>query len=173
MDLRSSIRTIPDFPKPGILFRDITTLLKDSLAYKEAIDRLAATVRNLNVDIVVGPEARGYAIGAPLAYAVGAGFALARKPGKLPYKAIRRDYGLEYGQDALEMHVDAILPGQRVILCDDLLATGGTALAVCKLVEELGGVIVGARFVIELKGMGGREALAGYDVYSRLSCDGD
>lgn len=173
MDLRKTIRTVPDFPKPGILFRDITTLLRDPAAYRETIDRLADSVRALKPDIVVGPEARGYAIGAPLAYALGAGFALARKPGKLPYKTVRRDYGLEYGADSLEMHIDAIEPGQRVVVCDDLLATGGTARAVCELVEELGGTVVAARFVIELAGMGGRDKLAGYDVASLFEFEGE
>jgi adenine phosphoribosyltransferase len=173
MDLRQVIRTIPDFPKPGIQFRDVTTLLKDAKAYRETIDRMVESLHGMKVDVVVGPEARGYAIGAPLAYALGAGFALARKPGKLPYKAIRKEYGLEYGQDALEMHIDAITPGQRVLVGDDLLATGGTARAVCAMVEELGGVVVAARFVIELQGMGGREALAGYDVESLFSFEGD
>lgn len=173
MELRKTIRTIPDFPKEGIQFRDITTLLRDPQAYRQMIDSLADSVRALRPDIIVGPEARGYAIGAPLAYALGAGFVLARKPGKLPYKTVRRDYGLEYGVDSLEMHIDAIAPGQRVVVCDDLLATGGTARAVCELVEELGGVVVAARFVIELDGMGGRELLKKYDTQTLIVFEGD
>ncbi len=173
MNLKDTIRTVPDFPKPGILFRDITTLLKDPVAYREAIDRIADSLRDKQIDIVVGPEARGYIIGAPLAYALGAGFVLARKPGKLPADAISFDYGLEYGQDSLQMHTDAIRPGQRVVVADDLLATGGTALAVCKLVEKLGGEIVAARFLIELPELRGREKLTGYDLLSLIEFEGD
>ena len=173
MILKDYIRTIPDFPKPGIQFRDVTTLLRDPAAYRETIDRIADSVRHLQPDIIVGPEARGYAIGAPLAYALGAGFALARKPGKLPFASIRCEYGLEYGKDVLEMHIDAITPGQRVVVCDDLLATGGTAHAVCRLVEQLGGIVVAARFVIELEGMGGRDAISAYDTQSLFVYEGD
>lgn len=171
MNLKDTIRSIPDFPKPGIIFRDITTLLKDPLAYRQAIDEIAAGLDGKNIDIVVGPEARGYIVGAPLAYALGAGFVLARKPGKLPAETISHSYGLEYGQDMLQMHVDAIKPGQRVLLADDLLATGGTALAVCRLVEQLGGEVVAARFLIELTALGGREKLTQYDTHSLMSYD--
>ncbi len=168
MDLRSTIRSIPDFPKEGVLFRDVTTLIKNPAAYRELIDELAAGIKDQNIDIVVGPEARGFVIGSALAYALGAGFVLARKPGKLPYKTIRHEYALEYGTDSLEIHVDAIEPGQRVVVVDDLLATGGTALATIQLVEQAGGVVVAARFAIELSDLGGREALAGYDVAAAI-----
>lgn len=164
MDLKSTIRSIPDFPKPGILFRDVTTLIKDPAAYRQLIDELAQSVADRKVDIVIGPEARGFVIGSALAYALGAGFVLARKPGKLPYKTMSYEYALEYGTDSLEIHVDAIKPGQKVVVVDDLLATGGTALATIKLVEQAGGEVVAARFAIELSDLGGRKALAGYDV---------
>ncbi|HOG00961.1 MAG TPA: adenine phosphoribosyltransferase [Clostridia bacterium] len=168
MDLRSTIRSIPDFPKAGVLFRDVTTLIKNPEAYRALIDGLANDVRHKNIDLVVGPEARGFVIGSALAYALGAGFVLARKPGKLPYKTIRHEYALEYGTDSLEIHVDAIEPGQRVVVVDDLLATGGTALATIRLVEQAGGVVVAARFAIELSELGGREALRGYDVAAAI-----
>ena len=166
MDLKSKIRTIPDFPKEGILFRDVTTLLKDKEGYHELVDLIADSLRDKNVDLVVGPEARGFVVGSAVAYALGAGFVLARKPGKLPCKTMRYEYGLEYGADVLEIHEDSILPGQRVVIIDDLLATGGTALATVKLCEQAGGIVVGARFVIELSDLNGREQLAGYDVES-------
>lgn len=164
MDLKNTIRSIPDFPKPGILFRDVTTLIKDPAAYRQLIDELALSLADRKVDIVIGPEARGFVIGSALAYALGAGFVLARKPGKLPYKTMSYEYALEYSTDSLEIHVDAIKPGQRVVVVDDLLATGGTAIATIKLVEQAGGVVVAARFAIELSDLGGRAALAGYDV---------
>ncbi len=166
MDLKSKIRTIPDFPKEGILFRDVTTLLKDKEGYRELVDGITATLKDKRVDLVVGPEARGFVVGSAVAYALGAGFVLARKPGKLPCKTMRYEYGLEYGADVLEIHEDSIEPGQRVVIIDDLLATGGTALATIKLCEQAGGVVVGARFVIELSDLDGRSALAGYDVES-------
>ena len=134
MDLKEKIRSIPDFPIPGVLFRDITTLLKDGEGYRALIDALADSLRDVPVDLVIGPEARGFVIGSALAYALGAGFVVARKPGKLPCKTMRYEYGLEYGSDVLEIHEDAICPGQRVVIVDDLLATGGTALATAKLV---------------------------------------
>lgn len=138
MDLASTIRSIPDFPKKGILFRDVTTLIKNPEAYRQLISELADSVRDMGVELVVGPEARGFVIGSALAYALGAGFVLARKPGKLPYKTIRHEYALEYGTDSLEIHVDSIELGQRVVVVDDLLATGGTALATIRLVEQAG-----------------------------------
>ncbi|HWQ58107.1 MAG TPA: adenine phosphoribosyltransferase [Clostridia bacterium] len=168
MDLRSTVRSLPDFPKKGILFRDVTTLIKNPEAYRQLIDELADSVRDKKADLVVGPEARGFVIGSALAYALGAGFVLARKPGKLPYKTIRHEYALEYGTDSLEIHVDAIEPGQRVVVVDDLLATGGTALATIRLVEQAGGVVVAARFAIELSELGGREALRDYDVATAI-----
>ena len=164
MDLRDSIRTIPDFPKEGIIFRDVTTLFKDPVAYRQLIDGIVDSLGGAKVDLVVGPEARGFVLGSALAYAMGVGFVLARKPGKLPYKTIRYEYELEYGTDALEIHVDSIQPGHRVLVVDDLLATGGTALATIRLVEQAGGQVVAARFAIELSDLNGRENLAGYDV---------
>lgn len=168
MDLESTIRSIPDFPKKGILFRDVTTLIKNPVAYRQLIDELAESLSGQHIDLVVGPEARGFVIGSALAYALGAGFVLARKPGKLPYKTIKHEYALEYGTDSLEMHVDAIQPGQRVVVADDLLATGGTALATIRLVEQAGGKVAAARFVIELSDLGGREALKGYDAKAAI-----
>ena len=167
MDFASKIRNIPDFPIEGVLFRDITTLIRDKDAYPALIDEMAASLSDREVDLVIGPEARGFVIGAALAYALGAGFVVARKPGKLPYKTMRYEYGLEYGNDILEIHEDAIQPGQRVVFADDLLATGGTALATLKLVEQAGGIVVGVRIAIELSSeFDGRKPLAGYDVQS-------
>lgn len=167
MDFTTRIRNIPDFPIQGVLFRDITTLLKDKEAYPALIDAIADSLRDREVDLVIGPEARGFVIGSALAYALKAGFVVARKPGKLPCKTMRYEYGLEYGADVLEIHEDAIQPGQRVVFADDLLATGGTALATLKLVERAGGIVVGVRFAIELSSeFDGRKPLAGYDVQS-------
>lgn len=164
MDLKDSIRTIPDFPKAGIIFRDVTTLFKDPVAYKQLVDGIVESLNGQTIDVVVGPEARGFVLGSALAYALGAGFVLARKPGKLPCKTIRHEYALEYGTDALEIHTDAIQPGERVLVVDDLLATGGTALATIRLVEQAGGKVAAARFAIELSDLSGRELLKGYDV---------
>lgn len=164
MDLKKSIRVIPDFPKEGVRFKDITTLLKDKEAYNYTIDNLVEYCKDKDVDVIVGPEARGFVIGAPLAYGLRVGFVPVRKPGKLPAKSITYEYDLEYGKDALEIHEDAISPGERVIIADDLLATGGTALATAKLVESLGGVVVGFVFVIELGYLKGRELLSDYEV---------
>ena len=166
--LTELIRTNPDFPKKGILFRDITTLLKDPKGYHDAVAALADSLSGLDVDLVIGPEARGFIIGSAVAYAVGAGLVLARKPGKLPAKTIGYQYDLEYGSNRLEIHQDAILPGQRVAIVDDLLATGGTAVAACELVKQLGGEVVALRFLIELDDLKGREALAGYDVQTLI-----
>lgn len=169
MDLKEKIRSIPDFPIEGVLFRDITTLLKDKEGYHALIEQMADLLKDKNVDLIVGPEARGFVIGSALAYAVGAGFVVARKPGKLPCKAIRYEYGLEYGTDALEIHEDAIQPGQRVVIVDDLLATGGTALAAAKLVEQMGGEVVSMCFAIELASeFDAREILKDYDVHTVL-----
>ncbi len=168
MNLKDTIRTIPDFPKEGILFRDVTTLIKNPAAYHQLIDELAQSVKGMDIDVVVGPEARGFVIGSALAYALGAGFVLARKPGKLPCKTIRHEYALEYGTDAIEIHEDAIVPGQRVVVVDDLLATGGTALATIRLVEQAGGKVVAARFAIELAELGGKEVLKDYNVYAAM-----
>ena len=167
MDLKEKIRSIQDFPVKGVLFRDITTLLKDKEGYHALIETIADSLRDRRVDLVIGPEARGFVIGAALAYALHAGFILARKPGKLPCETMRYEYGLEYGADVLEIHKDSIQPGQKVVIVDDLLATGGTALATIKLVEQAGGEVVGVRFAIELASeFDGRAPLKGYDVQS-------
>lgn len=159
MDLRSVVREIPDFPKPGINFKDITPILANGQALREVIGRFASHFRPKAVDMVVGVESRGFLFGAPLAYELGCGFALVRKPGKLPCAVERVEYALEYGTDALEIHRDAVQPGQRVLMVDDLLATGGTIGAAMDLVSRLGGDIIGAAFVIELAFLGGRAKL--------------
>ncbi|MDQ0188725.1 adenine phosphoribosyltransferase [Alicyclobacillus cycloheptanicus] len=164
MNFESQIRDVPDFPQPGILFKDITPLLADGPTYRAAINELADFARQCGADVIVGPEARGYVVGAPLAYATGVGFVPVRKRGKLPWKTIGVEYALEYGTDRLEMHADAILPGQRVLLADDLLATGGTMGACAALVQQLGGVLAGAAFLIELSHLGGRAKLQGIEV---------
>ncbi len=164
--LKATIRSIPDYPQKGILFRDITTLLKDKDAYCALIDAIADKLRPLNIDIVIGPEARGFVIGSAVAYAIGAGFVLARKPGKLPCDVISVDYGLEYGSDCLEIHKDAIRPGMRVAIVDDLLATGGTAAAVVKLVQDMGAEVVAAAFAIELEELNGKSMLGTAEVLS-------
>ncbi len=166
MDFKQYIRVIPDFPQPGIRFKDITTLLKDGPAYKAAIDELAAFARELNVDVIAGPEARGFVVGAPLSYTLGIGFVPIRKSGKLPYESIKADYSLEYGKDALAVHVDAIQPGQRVLIADDLLATGGTIQTTINLIEQLGGKVVGAAFFIELNYLDGRQKMGDIPVKS-------
>ncbi|MFO7294921.1 MAG: adenine phosphoribosyltransferase [Clostridia bacterium] len=171
MDLKSKIRVVLDFPKPGISFKDITTLLKDREAYIYTIDSLVSFCKEKGAELIVGPEARGFVLGAPVAYALKVGFVPVRKPGKLPAETVRYEYGLEYGSDVLEIHKDAIQPGQKVVVVDDLLATGGTALAAVKLVEKLGGIVVGVAFVIELSYLNGRKTLEGYDVYSVITYD--
>lgn len=169
MVLSEKIRDIPDFPRPGILFKDITTLLKDGPALHEAIDALSARCRLLAPDVIVGMESRGFIFGAPVAYNLGIGFVPVRKLGKLPAVTVSTSYELEYGSTSVEMHRDAIEPGQRVVIVDDLLATGGTCSATIRLVEELGGIVVGAAFLIELGFLHGREALAGYQVEAVLT----
>ena len=166
VDLRSRIREIPDFPTPGIGFKDITTLMADAEALDAAVSGLAAAVGGEPIDMVVAAEARGFLLGPALARELGAGFILARKPGKLPHDTVQAEYALEYGTDVLEVHSDALQPGARVIVHDDLLATGGTARAVCQLAEQLGGVVVACLFLAELAFLPGRERLAGYDVRS-------
>ena len=168
MDLREKIRNVPDFPQQGIQFKDITTLLKDGKAFRLAIDMLATPYKEQTIDIVVGPEARGFVIGAPVAYVLEAGFVPIRKPGKLPAEILSYDYSLEYGKDALEIHKDAIKPGSRVLVVDDLLATGGTTMTTIKMVEQLGGKVVGLAFLIELSFLNGRQVLAGYDITSLI-----
>jgi adenine phosphoribosyltransferase len=164
VDLRHFVRDIPDFPRPGILFKDITPLLLDAGALDQAVSELAALARPLSVDLVVAAEARGFILGAALARELGAGFVPARKPGKLPSETVSAEYTLEYGIDALEMHADALAGGTRVLVHDDLLATGGTAAAVCELVERLGAVVAGCAFLVELSFLGGRARLAPREV---------
>jgi adenine phosphoribosyltransferase len=168
MDLSLHVRDIPDFPKEGILFRDIMPLLQDPLALREAVDRLVEYGVGKHIDVVLGAEARGFILGAAVAYGLGAGFVCARKPGKLPYDTIAAEYDLEYGTDKLEVHADAIRPGQNVLVHDDLLATGGTARAKVELVEKLGGKVVACAFIIELEALEGRRKLEGYDVFSLI-----
>lgn len=170
-DLKKLIREIPDFPKPGILFYDITTLLKDAAGLKMLADTLAAQYKGNRPDVVAGIEARGFVFGPLLAERLGTGFIPVRKPKKLPAATESETYQLEYGEDTLEIHKDAVQPGQRVLIVDDLLATGGTAAATCRLVEKLGGVVAGVAFVIELTFLNGREKLGGYNVYSVLKYD--
>jgi adenine phosphoribosyltransferase len=170
-ELRRLIREIPDFPKPGILFYDITTLLKDSRGLKLAVNRMSEALANQPIDVIIGVEARGFIFAPPLAYQLGAGFVPVRKPKKLPGEVERIRYDLEYGSDTLEIHRDAIQPGQRVVIADDLLATGGTAAATAALVEKLGGEVVGLTFLVELTFLGGREKLARYPVTSLLTYD--
>jgi adenine phosphoribosyltransferase len=171
MDLASTIRSVPDFPIEGILFYDITTLLKNPDALKESVDQLVSHYRDTGVDVIVGMESRGFIFGMPVAYQLGVGFVPVRKPGKLPAETVSESYDLEYGTNTLEIHVDAIKKGQKVLIVDDLLATGGTAKATCRLVEKLGGEIVGVAFVIELNFLKGREALQQYNVFSLLRYD--
>ncbi len=166
MNLKSWIRDIPDFPKKGILFRDITPLLKNPAALKESVSLLTERASGWTPDVVAGIESRGFLFGTGVALELGAGFVPVRKPGKLPYDTLRVEYDLEYGTDALEMHADAVKPGEKVVLVDDLLATGGTMEAACKLVEKLGAVVAGCLFVVELTGLKGRERLAGREVES-------
>jgi adenine phosphoribosyltransferase len=168
VDLRALVREIPDFPKPGIGFKDITPVLADPEGLDAAVAGLADIARPLDVQIVIGAEARGFLLGAALARELGAGFVLARKPGKLPHETVRAEYLLEYGTDALELHSDAVAHGSRVLVHDDLLATGGTARAKIELVEKLGGTVVGLAFVIELEFLHGRDRLQGYDVFSLI-----
>ena len=159
VDIDSFIRVIPDFPKPGILFRDITPALQNPACYAEIINQLYERFKNTNIDYIAAIESRGYLLGAPLANKLNCGLVLMRKPGKLPYKTITEEYALEYGTNALEIHADAIQPYNRVLIVDDLLATGGTAVAACKLVQKLQGQIVGVAFLIELKALNGRQKL--------------
>ncbi len=166
MDLKEHIRVIEDFPKPGISFKDITTLLKDGKAFQTAIDELITVLKPWQPDIIIGPEARGFLFGAPVAYALGLGFVPVRKPGKLPAATVSQTYDLEYGVDTLEVHADALGPGQRVVIVDDLLATGGTTLATAKLVEKTGAQVVGMAYLIELSFLEGRDKLKEYSVFS-------
>ena len=169
MDLKKCVRVIEDFPKEGISFKDITTLIADGEAFKYSIDSIAEHLKDKKVDVILGPEARGFIFGVPVAYALGVGFVPVRKKGKLPFETVSVSYDLEYGTDILEIHKDAIKKGQRVAIVDDLLATGGTVEATIQLVEQLGGKVVGIAFLIELEALKGREKLKDYNVYSVLT----
>lgn len=166
MDLKEKIRVVPDFPKPGISFKDITTLLKDAEALKETVQRMAEHFRHSGIDMIVGVESRGFILGAPLAYEMGLGFTLIRKSKKLPGRVLAVEYGLEYGTDSLEIHADAFPPGTRVLVVDDLLATGGTVAAAIELINQLEGEVAGLAFLIELTYLEGRQRLMGYDIFS-------
>ena len=170
--LEEYVLTIPDFPEPGIMFRDITTVIQDPAGLKLAVDGLANLVKDLDFDLVVGPESRGFIFGVPVAYLLGKGFIPVRKKGKLPRETVSRKYDLEYGQAEIEIHKDAVQPGQKVVIVDDLIATGGSAEAAAKLVEDLGGQVVKMIFVMELAGLKGREKLKGYDVESLIIYEG-
>ncbi len=173
LDLKDKIRNIPDFPKKGIVFRDITTLLADRDAFKVAIDKMTEHYRDEKIDLTIGAEARGFIFGAVLAYNLGTGFIPVRKPGKLPYKTCETSYDLEYGQNILQMHIDAVKKGDRVLIVDDLVATGGTAKAKADLVEKMGGKVVGLSFLIELEFLNPRKVLEGYDVFSLIKYDSE
>jgi adenine phosphoribosyltransferase len=170
-DLKRLIREVPDYPKPGILFYDLTTLLKDKKGLHDLIDRLCEHYKGHTIDVVAGIEARGFIFAPALAYRLGAGFVPVRKPKKLPAKTVAVSYALEYGQDSIEIHEDAITPGDTVIICDDLLATGGTAAATTKLVQKLGGRVEGLAFAVELTFLNGRAKLPGLDVFSLIQFD--
>ncbi|MCM3743447.1 adenine phosphoribosyltransferase [Sporosarcina luteola] len=169
MDLKSFVTIVPDYPKEGISFKDITTIMDNGEAYKYATDQIVEFAKQVGTDIIVGPEARGFIIGCPVAYALEVGFAPVRKPGKLPRETIAVEYDLEYGKDSLTIHKDAIKPGQRVLIVDDLLATGGTVGATVELVEKLGGVVAGCAFLIELSYLNGREKLNGYEIQALMT----
>ena len=173
MDYKSLIREVPDFPKKGISFKDITTLLKDGPALRQVTDELATHFAALKPDVIVGAESRGFLLGAPLAYKMGCGLVVVRKPGKLPAAVAKVSYQLEYGEDSLEIHLDSIKAGQRVLIVDDLLATGGTMAATAELVKKLQGEIVGFAFLIELDDLKGRQKLEPYEVYSMVHYEGD
>lgn len=172
-NLARFIRDVPDFPKPGIIFKDITPLLADPAAFRQAVDQLAEPFRGAGVEAVVAAEARGFIFGGAVACELGAGFVPVRKPGKLPAETTSETYELEYGTDTLEIHTDAIRPGQKVLLLDDLLATGGTMAAIVRLVEKLGAEVVGIAFLIELSFLGGREKLKGYNLISLIRYEGE
>ncbi len=175
MNLADTVRTIPDYPKPGILFRDITTLLGDAAAFRQAVDELVRPLKDARVDKVAGIEARGFILGGAVAHQLGAGFVMLRKRGKLPHKTVSVEYALEYGVDAIEMHHDACLPGERVVIIDDLIATGGTAEAAVKLLRQGGAEIVAACFVIDLPDLGGAERLRllGIPVATLIAFEGE
>ena len=168
MDLKKYIADIPDFPEPGVIFRDVTPFLADKDAYQESIRLISEFAKDKNVDVIVGPEARGFLFGCPVALALHCGFVPVRKPGKLPREVISQSYDLEYGSNEIQMHSDSIQPGQNVLVVDDLLATGGTVEAAISLIEKMGGNVVGTAFLIELEALKGRELLKDYDVFSVL-----
>ena len=168
IDLKSKIRTIPDFPKKGIMFKDITPLLRDAAAFKQAVNQIKEYFKNKKIDVIASAESRGFIIGAALANELNAGFVPLRKPGKLPHKTLRQEFITEYSTDAFEIHADAVLKGENVLLVDDLLATGGTARAAIDLIEKLGGNVVGIAFLIELTFLNGKEKLKGYDILSLI-----
>ena len=171
--LEKSIRSIPDFPKPGILFRDVTTLIKNKAAFKKSVDLLAKKYKGKGFDKVVGVEARGFIFGAAVAHKIGAGFVPVRKKGKLPFKTISTTYALEYGTDTLEIHQDAICAGEKILIIDDLLATGGTVGAVINLIKQLGGKVAGIGFVIELVDLNGKDKFKEYPIYSLVKFQGE
>ncbi|CZQ82285.1 MAG: adenine phosphoribosyltransferase [Trichococcus flocculiformis] len=168
MDLKKYIADVKDFPEQGIIFRDISPLMANGEAYRYSIKEIVKYAQDLNVDKVVGPEARGFMVGCPVAVELGCGFAMARKKGKLPRETVEVSYGLEYGKATLQLHQDAILPGDKVLVCDDLLATGGTTAATIELVEKLGGEVVGLAFLIELLDLKGRDLIQGYDIFTLM-----
>ena len=168
MDLEKYIASIPDYPTKGILFRDVTPLAQDGKAFKYTCGKLAEYAKSVGADLIAGPESRGFIFGCPMATMLDIGFVPVRKPNKLPRETISQEYALEYGTGTLEMHKDAVKKGQKVVICDDLLATGGTVEASIKMIEKLGGIVVGCCFVIELDGLGGRDKLKGYDVFSLI-----
>ncbi|WP_125980346.1 adenine phosphoribosyltransferase [Loigolactobacillus iwatensis] len=168
VNLRDYIASVNDFPEKGVVYRDISPLMADGVAYAQATDQIAAYAKDKGVEMIVGPEARGFIVGCPVAYKLGIGFAPARKKGKLPRPTISASYGLEYGRSTLYLHTDAIKPGQRVLVTDDLLATGGTIAATIQLVEKLGGIVVGTAFLIELKDLKGREKIKDYDMLALM-----
>lgn len=170
--LEDYIRSIPDFPEPGIIFRDVTSVLEDADGFKLSVDTMQKLVEDLEIDAVVGAESRGFIFGAPIAYNLGKPFHLIRKKGKLPCETIEQSYELEYGQATIEMHKNSIKPGQKVLLVDDLIATGGTTEAMIKLVEQLGGEVVGVVVLIELAGLNGREKIAGYRLDAAITYEG-
>ena len=171
-ELKDYVRSIPDFPEPGIIFRDVTSVLQDAEGFKLAIDSMIETLKDVDFDVIVGTESRGFIFGVPIAYAMGKPFVLIRKKGKLPCETIEQTYDLEYGTATIEMHRDSIKPGQKVVLVDDLIATGGTVEAAIKLIEQLGGEVVKVIFMMELAGLNGRAKLANYDVASVITYEG-
>lgn len=171
--LEDYVTTIPDFPKPGIMFRDITTILQDPEGLKLSIDMMVEKLKDVDFDVVVGSESRGFLFGAPVAYAMGKGFILARKKGKLPREVISEEYDLEYGSATIEMHADAIKPGQKAVIIDDLIATGGTTGAIVKLIERMGGKVVAMGFVLELAGLHGKEKFKEYNPFALITYPGN